>query len=530
MEPVSASRSPWTNRTGADRIARGSLAAIAAFAVACSSFTTWHPHLLHTDDSYFYYEVALHLAHGDGSRFHSFSSTNGFHPLWEAVCTTLVVLGADRASLPYIAVALANAMSCASLALVAWALRANGVRNVAIGLGAFAAYAFFTTMGLEGQLLAFLLSMALFVVRAPEPSLARNFAFHTILAFAVLARLDAIFVCGCLSIARIAAPSRHRLFDHLLVASTPYLILVGGYVAWNAMAFGHPVPISGRIKTSVTGRGIPDIAAAAGVVTIVSAIVVGRLSRASFLRQTCLALGAGVALHAGLLSTVLHGGGQIWYYFSWYIVLAFVAPVALHATDRTLRAKGFRSLAVALGIGSSLLGGAIPFLFVASHRPRIGLDGLTTIVSQIDRARLPEGTSIFVYDLPGAMGYLAGLDVVPADGLMSDATYDELVAAEGIERYLASRGIRFFMGRGPIVSRGEPKDHCSTPSLYNGSTLFRCRAIDERRYRVVSAAIRTPLSGRFVGDLVLGEDAVVDTFEFDGRSYAVWRLDSPTPP
>lgn len=200
---------------------------------------------------------------------------------------------------------------------------------------------------------------------------------------------------------------------------------------------------------------------------------------------------------------------------------AFTAPVALDRLVTLLRARGLDGVATSLAVGAALAGAASPFAFVATHRPWIGLDGLASIPGQLDRRILPEGTPIFVYDLPGTMGFLAGLDALPADGLMSDPGYDAAVAEEGIETYLARRGIHYLLGPGPIVERGTPKEPCSRPSLYLGSTRFRCEPLDERRFRVVGVEIHTPFSGRAVGTLPLPEDAVVDTFDFDGRSYAV---------
>lgn len=299
-----------------ERVVRLSLVAIATFALGCAAFTTAHPRLLHADDSYFYFEVALHLARGEGSRFHSFAPTNGYPPLWEGICAGLAVLGADRGSLPYVAVVLANAMSVAAILLLAGALRANGVRNAAIGLGAFAAFAFFTTMGLEGQLSAFLLAAARRVAAEEGTSARRSAAVHVLLALTVLARLDTLFVCGALALAELTAPSPRPSVPRLALATLPYGLLVGGYVAANMILFGHPMPISDRIESTIGGGGLPDLALGIGVLTLVAALVVAGLGRPGFLRWTSLAIGVGVGLHAASLATVLPGDGQLWYFFA----------------------------------------------------------------------------------------------------------------------------------------------------------------------------------------------------------------------
>ena len=45
------------------------------------------------DDAYYYFAIARHLAEGHGSSFDGINLTNGYHPLWLAVCTLPYLLG-----------------------------------------------------------------------------------------------------------------------------------------------------------------------------------------------------------------------------------------------------------------------------------------------------------------------------------------------------------------------------------------------------------------------------------------------------
>ncbi|MEK6239224.1 MAG: hypothetical protein N2C14_31285 [Planctomycetales bacterium] len=47
------------------------------------------------DDSFYYFEIARNLAEGHGSTFDRIEQTNGYHPLWVAVCAPVFALGLD---------------------------------------------------------------------------------------------------------------------------------------------------------------------------------------------------------------------------------------------------------------------------------------------------------------------------------------------------------------------------------------------------------------------------------------------------
>ncbi|MCA9573619.1 MAG: hypothetical protein KC656_37550, partial [Myxococcales bacterium] len=52
------------------------------------------------DDSFYYLEIARHIVAGQGSTFDGIHPTNGYHPLWMAVCTAVMALGADTDTAP----------------------------------------------------------------------------------------------------------------------------------------------------------------------------------------------------------------------------------------------------------------------------------------------------------------------------------------------------------------------------------------------------------------------------------------------
>jgi len=147
-------------------------------------------------------------------------------------------------------------------------------------------------------------------------------------------------------------------------------------------------------------------------------------------------------------------------------------------------------------------------------------------VAPVRKEAVPSVTSLFVYDLPGVMGFVAGFDTIPADGLMSDQSYEDAVLSEGITSYLSTRGIRHFMGVGPAIRRGQPKDPCSSSSVYLGATRYHCRETAPNLFAVEGVTIYAPLYGREVGYLSLRDKVVVASFDFDGRTYSIWELEA----
>ena len=47
------------------------------------------------DDAYYYFEIASRIADGQGSTFDGISETNGYHPLWMAICVIPYLLGVE---------------------------------------------------------------------------------------------------------------------------------------------------------------------------------------------------------------------------------------------------------------------------------------------------------------------------------------------------------------------------------------------------------------------------------------------------
>src|SRR5215510_4787998 len=52
------------------------------------------------DDAYYYFKVAQNISEGNGSTFDGINKTNGYHPLWMAICIPIFALARFDLILP----------------------------------------------------------------------------------------------------------------------------------------------------------------------------------------------------------------------------------------------------------------------------------------------------------------------------------------------------------------------------------------------------------------------------------------------
>ena len=73
------------------------LAAVATGLAWLAVILLWSdaPFALTFDDAWYYGEIGRSLATGRGSTFDTINATNGYHPLWQAVCVLPRLVGLD---------------------------------------------------------------------------------------------------------------------------------------------------------------------------------------------------------------------------------------------------------------------------------------------------------------------------------------------------------------------------------------------------------------------------------------------------
>ena len=435
------------------------------------------------DDSFYYFQIAYHLAEGKFSTFDGgISRTNGYHPLWLLLITpfywvfdkTEALFAIKAFEIMLVAGGVALAAGAARVARLPWILLFAALPalygNPALFLGLEAAAGLFM-LGL------FLLAVCLFArdpARWRWPLAAAAFALPWV-------RLEYVAVSVAATAALCLAEWSERLPAALaggerggwgrsgpgLNAAAPLSGAVAGilaYFTWNAVVFGGVVPVSGAAKQwlsqlrwersghSLTDNfhgflrtGFFDDELLAALEVCVYAVVVWWFSRRSRGRDDWLLLAflVGVSgLAAGHLAkfaqsvlTFYHGWSRFdWQYVPAYLMVALVVParcgVAVWFVRRFVgpwRGSRIPSLGIVVAGAVFLFATmdfAAPFRFVDRHRDVASSDWqVHAYMGTMAMNRLlPEDSVVGSWD-SGLMAYFSRFPVVNLDGLVNSWDY-----------------------------------------------------------------------------------------------------------
>jgi len=480
------------------------------------------------EDSYFYLQIAHHIAAGHGSTFHGITPTNGYHPLWMAcVVAVMALAGGDKSAGLYYVVILQMLLSAATLLLFRRLAQAIALEFWLPGLAVLALYLLGTGLyGSEAHLNALtLVAATLSLWRAMASRQDRAWLWTGVFfGAAVLARLDNVFVAaGLLGLGvlhdrprDLARPARRAA-----LAALGGLAVLAPYLAYNVLSYGHLVPITGAIKSQLPvvtfdlGRlgAMGMLAAPFGLVCLAIGLFADQDPRR---RVVWLGLGSGVALHAlYVVAATDHYTFWPWYYVSG----AFAAGLGtsylagrVAAVIRPVIGTAATSALVLTGSLVLLAGASVRACLKAFSPFRLGPIAVNVRINEYRwpeelaiwmKANIPRNSLVYVQDWPGAIAYYSDLGILPMDGLVNDYRYNDELLALGVESYLCSRGVTYFMGH--LIDRDEPHE----------------------------VPVSAPLYRQPAGVLTLQpEDIVIETRSVlkqpdDAPPFAIWRVPCP---
>jgi len=156
------------------------------------------------DDGFFYFKVARNAANGFGFTFDGINRTNGFHPLWMAVCIAVFSIVKSDLILPlriFIIIAgVLNGLSVIYLFRILSRILSHWIAiTLAVLWAVIPSIAKITTMqGMETGLSLFLLLLLIeraqkWFLQDTRPTYSQLFLFGLVAALALLARLDNLF-------------------------------------------------------------------------------------------------------------------------------------------------------------------------------------------------------------------------------------------------------------------------------------------------------------------------------------------------
>jgi len=482
------------------------------------------------DDSFYYLQVARHVAAGHGSTFDGLERTNGYHPLWMWMLVPVHWLTGNNpeAALRF-ALGLSALLGFSCCVQIARLLRArSGEWAAAAGLLVFAWPRFLgqTVNLLETGLLLFLylLIAGALLPRdptrpdSPDPphrsgsatpaaplarsSLRRALIRGVLIGLACLARLDTIFLLAALTWH--AATDRPRSWLPWISLSMAG-VMVAPYLLWNLITFGHLQPVSGAVKSTFPSpsphwhylREFPEFTAllALGILFFLAGL---RRTAGPWVRMLGV-FGLAGALHYAYTLLFMTWGVDRWH-FAVLIPLAvlglpWLADRALRAALRPRPAARLRWLALGLGLVAAV---AVQARSLDVRRDR----HLTAVAEGARWARehLEPGAIVAMTDA-GVFAYLSGLTTVNLDGLINSYDYLESLRAGRVREYLDRKGVDYFM-------------ECATygrPDLLDGTYETRLSRFWDRR------------AGRVTDQLVLYREDEVFRRNLLSRPFALSR-------
>jgi hypothetical protein len=462
------------------------------------------------DDALFYFQIASSVAAGDGPVFGAGLVTNGFHPFWLLICTGLALIAPDQDLFIRLMALTTVGLSATTLLLLRLGL-AGSIAPLALSASLLPSlpYLLLAGYGMESALAVACLAVTLVcAIRFLEQRQAGWLIVASAAAgLCVFARLDmavpllplAGYVLARAFVLRFESPG---FVAALSVAVTIGCLPVLGWLTYNQVVFGHPVPISGQLKLAgAAGIGLaPSITGMVQLLAGAMIVAVGVL--AVFGRQPAhrviLTAGVGQIMYLGYLSFFGQSEVYAWYFVPMSITAALCLAAALDALaaiwPERLRLPGVR-VAMVAGVGLLVVSGIV---LTARYAVRPGIDqadyrGDNSLGEVAARNRIER---VVAFDRPGQLAYMDGLTVIAADGLTTSIEFQERLREEGISWLIETYDIQAFVG----PSEGAPwMPKLCTGTRYLGSTSYQCG--DDGRFTEVAFFSR--LDGSSLGSIDL---------------------------
>jgi hypothetical protein len=457
------------------------------------------PRLAHLfyDDAFYYLQVARNVATGSGSTFDGIYPTNGYHPLWCWLLVPLHLLIRDPGLAMRCAAALWFLIAAAVPAALAWVVRprtgtAGALIAAACCLHPFLVLHLQRPSGLETPLFALLLLLFVGAFERRWPPL----ALGALLGAVILARMDgALF-----AIATAAILATRRRWRELALVTLGAAIVAGPSLAWNTIAFGSPMPISGRVvrvyeekaptpardeiptllgRYAIEGTAPARWIGASGTVggvlllasatALIAAALLRRRREGSFDALGLLALGS--VVHFAVYALWFWAGGEealfrLYYFMPEGLLLAAACGTVVPARSARWLAPSVASLMtvyLALACRAS-------FAQAPQAREPMTRHHLYGWV----RDNLPEDAVLAMLG-SGRLGYFSGRRVINLDGLINGTEFLEALRRDDVDGFLFRSPARYVVThRGSLFGFDPDRpERPPVPRADVGDTLYR---------------------------------------------------------
>jgi hypothetical protein len=502
------------------------------------------PNPFFADDSFFYLQVGRNFALGYGSTFNRLMPTNGYHPVWMLLCAAVYKIFPGRIAGLHAITALIVMLNIVVLAAVTRLLvRLQAPAWVAWTI--LIPFLFGLQLGTESSLSAAMLACTLLALHSlfQRPDWKTGFAFNILAAFAVLSRLDSIFVIACLWIALllwcVQQKNQHgnRLALRIHLTFIPlYAVLWGAYLASNLIWFHIVMPISGLLKSHnghdhLLGRNLPHTAMLSLAISAISLLVLWRRRRDQWFLFVELPFFVGVLMHAAYITLRMTSETRwTWYYVSWALLAAITSARAaaciLTTSERGDGTDGIGrgSILRFAGIACAILLSALLWYKMGWKHSREQVAENTAIPAMRATLEANGPHRILAYDQPGGMAYFTRLSVVPLDGLMADREFQTELAQHGIGQFIRQDHMDGFAGPDVPLDDAGRRTYCGV--LFLESTRYTCEPWTqgphgERQWMIAGVEVYSRLPLAPAGYIPLSPAHIVWTRK---HYLTVWRI------
>jgi hypothetical protein len=478
-------------------------------------FVFWRPapFAASFDDAYYYFAIGRNWAQGHVSTFDLIDRTNGYHPLWQLICTVPYLLGIDGTAAVRSLLVLQLAIWIGALHLLidqvvvavdGWSKLGDDTRArrwcelaVVVVFVALAANPFVTKMianGLESGLVvpigAALIAWSLrfrgrFVSRA---SRRQRLLAGGLLAVAFLARTDSVILIASVAVwcllddgtRREPVPISARLRRTIELLVVPVVVIVA-YLVTNLVWFDTALQISGTVKRlpfTPVRAVLALVWAALGLAVLLGA---RRPIKASSRAKRARRFLSGSAWYAtfcvGLLGyyTTLQSVPYLWYFAplaleAVWLAMLFTADLAegavLDARPASTSDADTEAATVHGALGAKARAPvailAVPLLVALAWSIKSYVDpGARALMVHDAKAgtwistHLPPDARVASWDA-GVIGYFSQRRVVNLDGVVNSIEYYRATQDGTVNRFLADRNVRWVANHGGDVNGADP--------------------------------------------------------------------------
>ena len=451
------------------------------------------------DDCFYYLKTANNIALGLGSTFDGINQTNGYHPLWMLNLIPVYWLFPHSPIIALRVVLIITAMYHSAAAFILYCIIA---RNHGLLLGAFLSLAWALSpfvlridlSGMEAALYTLLLTILIYFITTrfkdnqgnwiiPSDHTKDGITLGLLMALCILARLDAIFIfisiLLVMSISFITQRRPIRDFSIALMLFIPVALLVGLYLLFNLVTFGHLYPISGIIKRPDISTSISDL-----IVQLLWPIepIYRRINSFLFIFITVFTILSTfiVMISYQVRKFIIYvwkrydwlwfGVIQIYAYMSlskafilnWYYVPIILLPTVASADLISLISKdiSFQRRARGILLIVSLAFFTVIYSIIASsefnpHKNDVTYE--TMHAAQWVKNNLPEGAIGAAWNA-GILSYFSGRQIINLDGLVNSYAYYEAMRQGRGPQFVVRQGAKYVFDMYPVPPSNNSSD------------------------------------------------------------------------